>query len=139
MTEESHKSQVLTALERAMAKDHAKCHISEVSALGLVEMTRKRTRESLEHVLCEPCPTCSGRGSLRTPQTVCYEIFREIMREARQYDAKRFLVLAAQEVVDQLLEDESASLAELETFIGVPIQLQVETLYTQEQYDVVLM
>ncbi len=139
MQDEEHKRQVLRALEKNLERDHAKCHISQVSALGLVEMTRKRTRESLEHVLCEDCPTCDGRGSLRTAETVCYEIFREIIREARQYDAETFLVLASQEVVDRLLEEESTSVAELEDFIGKPIKLQVENLYSQENYDVVMM
>ena len=105
----------------------------------LVEMTRKRTRESIEHVLCEVCPTCSGRASLKTPETVCYEIFREILREARQFDAQQLLVLASQEVVDLLLDEESDGLADLEAFIDKPIKFQVEALYTQEQYDVVPM
>jgi ribonuclease G len=139
MVDEEHKRQVLRALEKSLEKDHAKTHISEVSSLGLVEMTRKRTRESIEHVLCEVCPTCSGRASLKTPETVCYEIFREILREARQFDAQQLLVLASQEVVDLLLDEESDSLAELEAFIDKPIKFQVEALYTQEQYDVVPM
>ncbi|MDX1655130.1 MAG: ribonuclease E/G, partial [Candidatus Competibacteraceae bacterium] len=139
MTNEEHKVQVLRALERHLEKDRAKSHICEVSALGLVEMTRKRTRESLEHVLCQPCPVCAGRGSVKTVETVAYEIFREILREARQYQARQFLVLTSQEVVDLMLDEESASLAELEDFIGVTIRFQAEILYTQEQYDVVLM
>ncbi|GAB0148598.1 ribonuclease G [Marichromatium gracile] len=138
MTEDEHKRQVLRALEKCLARDHAKTHITEVSSLGLVEMTRKRTRESLEHVLCEPCPCCGGRGSIKTAETTCYEIFREIMRESRQFDVESLLVLASQEVVDRLLDEESAHLAELEEFIGRPIRLQAEALYTQEQYDVVL-
>ena len=138
MEEEDHKRQVLMALQRHLERDRAKSHISEVSSLGLVQMTRKRTRESLEHVLCAPCPTCKGRGSLKTPETVCYEIFRDILREARQFDVQQFLVLASQEVVDVLLDEESTSLAELETFIAKPIKLQVEALYGQEQFDVVL-
>jgi ribonuclease G len=138
MLEEEHKRQVMRALEKALEKDHARTSISEVSALGLVEMTRKRTRESLEHVLCDTCPTCEGRGSIKTAETVCYEIFREILREARQFDAKELLVLAAQDVVDLLLDEESSSLAELEDFIGIPIRFQVEALFTQEQYDVVI-
>ena len=137
MSQEEHKRQVLRALEKCLDKDHARTHITEVSSLGLVEMTRKRTRESLEHVLCETCPTCGGRASLKTPETACYEIFREILRESRQFDAQKLLVLASQEVVDLLLDEESASLAELEVFIGKPIKFQVEALYTQEQYDVV--
>ncbi|MDQ2695674.1 MAG: ribonuclease G [Pseudomonadota bacterium] len=139
MSSEEHKQQVLKALERALERDHAKSHICEVSALGLVEMTRKRTRESLEHILCEPCSTCGGRGSVKTAETVCYEIFREILREARQFEARQFLVLASQEVVDLMLDEESTSVAELEALIGIPIRFQAEVLYTQEQYDVVLM
>jgi len=139
MTDEEHKRQVLRALETSLENSGGKCHIGEVSALGLVEMTRKRTRESLEHILCEPCPTCNGKGQLKTAETVCYEVFREILRAARQFEARQFLVLAPQEVVDLLLDEESTSLAELEAFIGKPIKFQVEQLYTQEQFDVVLM
>ena len=138
MGDEEHKRQVLRALEKCLARDHAKTHITEVSALGLVEMTRKRTRESLEHVMCEPCPCCSGRGSLKTAETTCYEIFREILREARQFDVETLLVLASQEVVDRMQDEESSNLAELEAFVGKTIRLQAENLYSQEHYDVVL-
>lgn len=138
MCDDEHKRQVLRALEKCLAKDHAKTHITEVSALGLVEMTRKRTRESLEHILCEPCTCCDGRGTLKTAETTCYEIFREILREARQFDVETLLVLASQEVVDRLLDEESGHLAEIEELTGKPVRLQVEALYTQEQYDVVL-
>jgi ribonuclease G len=138
MTDQDHKRQVMRALERCLARDHAKTHISEVSTLGLVEMTRKRTRESLEHVLCESCPTCQGRGTLKTAETTCYDIYRDILREWRQFDVEQLLVLASQEVVDRLLDEESQNLAELEQFIGRPIKFQAEALYNQEQYDVVL-
>jgi ribonuclease G len=139
MQNEEHKRQVLRALEKHIERDNANCHISEISSLGLVQMTRKRTRESLEHILCASCPTCGGRGSVKTVETVCYEIFREILREARQFDVQQLLVLASQEVVDLLLDEESTSLAELEAFIDKPIKFQVEALYTQEQFDVVLL
>ncbi|NOY67592.1 MAG: ribonuclease G [Gammaproteobacteria bacterium] len=139
MSIEDHKRQVLRSLEKSLERDHAKSHITEVSTLGLVEMTRKRTRESIEHILCDTCPTCDGRGSIKSAETVCYEIFREIIREARQFDAKKLLVLASQDVVDLLLDEESSSLAELESFIEIPIKYQVESLYSPEQYDVVLM
>lgn len=139
MEEEEHRRQVLRALEKALERDHVKTQISSISALGLVEMTRKRTRESLERVLCEPCRTCAGRGSLKTAETVCYEIAREILREVRQFDVQKLLVLASQEVVDLILDQESDTLAELEGFIGKPIEFQAEPLYTQEQFDVVLM
>ena len=138
MEDPEHKRQVLRSLEKYLERDHTRTHISGVSALGLVEMTRKRTRESLGHILCEPCPVCKGRGSLKTAETVCYEIFREILREARQYESQKLLVLASQEVVDLMLDEESASVAELEEFIKRPIRFQVESLYTQEQFDVVL-
>ncbi len=139
MNQEEHKRQVMQALEKALEKDHAKTQVCDVSPLGLVEMTRKRTRESLGHVLCEPCSTCNGRGTVKTAETVCYELFREILREARQYDTRELLVLASQEVVDLLLDEESTSLAELEEFIGKTIKFQVEALYAQEQFDVVLL
>ncbi len=139
MKDEEHKDLVLAALGRALEKDTTKTNVTGVSSLGLVEMTRKRTSESLGHVLCESCPTCHGRGYIKTATTVCYEIFREILRESRQFDAKELLVLAAQDVVDLFLDEESESLAELQEFINLPIRFQVESLYTQEQFDVVLL
>ncbi|PCH83478.1 MAG: ribonuclease E/G [Piscirickettsiaceae bacterium] len=138
MQDEAHKQSVLQTLEKAMDKDHVKYSISHVSELGLVEMTRKRNRESLERLMCEPCSTCSGRGTIRTPETTCYEIFREIMRDARQYEAKELLVLASNGVVEMLLDEESNTLADLESFVGIPIRLRTEDQYSQEQYDVVL-
>jgi ribonuclease G len=139
MTDPEHRRQVLRALDKALARDRAKVYLTEMSPLGLVEITRKRTRESLEHVLCEPCPVCKGRGVMKTAQTVCYEIFREILREARQFGADKYLVIAAQVVVDLLLDEESPGLLMLQEFIGKPIHLQVDALYSQEQFDVVLM
>ena len=112
--------------------------VNGFTQLGLVEMTRKRTRESLAHVLCETCPTCHGRGELKTAQTICFEILRGIVREAKQFNAREFRILASQSVIDMFLEEESQSLAQLGDFIGKPISLQVETVYTQEQYDIVL-
>ncbi len=138
MADPEHKRQVLRALERALARDRVKASIADMSALGLVEITRKRTRESLERLLCEPCPTCKGRGVLKTPETVSYEIFREILREARQFGTDEYLVIASQVVVDRLLEDQAQGLARLQEFIGKPIHLQVEPLYNQEEFDVVL-
>ena len=138
MRDEPHRRAVLAALERALSGDRAQTHIVSLSPLGLVEMTRKRTRESLEHLLCEPCPSCEGRGFVRTPETVCNEIFREIVRQSRQFASRELLILAHQDVVDRLLDEESATLAELETQVGRPIRLQVEALYGVDQYDVVL-
>ena len=138
MTDPAHRTQVLEALQRALAGDHAQTHIASVSSLGLVEMTRKRTRDSLEHLLCAACPSCEGRGFVRTPETVCHEIFREIVRQSRQFQSRELLILAHQNVIDRLLDDESAVLAELEHQVGRPIRLQVAALYGFDQYDVVL-
>jgi len=139
MQSSEHRSAVLEEFRRALARDRTRITVNGFTALGLVEMTRKRTRESLAHVLCEPCPTCAGRGEVKTPHTVCYEILREILREARAFKAREYRVLAAQPVIDLLLEEESSSLAMLSEFIGKPISVQVETSYTQEQFDIVLM
>ena len=139
MDNAEHREAVLAELRKAMARDPTRTTISGFSTLGLVEMTRKRTRESLAHILCEPCPTCQGRGQIKTAQTVCYDALREIMREARQFDAREYRIIASQSVIDLFLEDESASLAQLGDFIGKPISLQVETSYSQEQYDIILL
>ncbi len=133
-----HRSAVLAELNRALAPDRTRLSVNGFTQLGLVEMTRKRTRESLAHVLCEPCPMCRGRGELKTAQTICYEILREIVRESKQFNAREFRILAAQPVIDLFLDEESQSLAQLGDFIGKPISLQVESIYTQEQYDIVL-
>ena len=138
MEEAEHRRQVLRMLEKLMERDHAKTKVTGVSELGLVEMTRKRTRESLEQMLTESCTVCEGRGRIKTPQTVCYEIFREILREERAYNTDSYLVLASQSVVDRLLDEESDAVADLEEFIKKPVQFRVEPMYTQEQFDVVL-
>ena len=139
MAHDAHREAVLQELAKALSFDRTRVTLNGFTSLGLVELTRKRTRENLSHVLCEPCPSCQGRGRLKTPQTVCYEIQREIVREARRYDAKSFRILAAPNVIDLFIDEESQSLAMLIDFIGKPISLAVETAYTQEQYDIVLM
>jgi ribonuclease G len=139
MENADHRTAVLAELNKALEKDRTRLTVNGFTQLGLVEMTRKRTRESLAHVLCEPCPTCKGRGELKTAQTVCYEVLREILRESKQFNAREFRILASQSVIDMFLDEESQSLAQLGDFIGKPISLQVETIYTQEQYDIVLM
>lgn len=134
-----HQTAVLAELNKAFARDRTKLSASGFSALGLVEVTRKRTRESLAHILCEPCPACGGRGQVKTARTICYEILRELLREAKQFNPREFRILASQVVVDLFLEEESQHLAMLGDFIGKPISLQVESTYHQEQYDVILM
>ncbi|MDH3418255.1 MAG: ribonuclease G [Gammaproteobacteria bacterium] len=139
MAEEEHRSQVLQSLSGRLAGDHAKTQIMDVSPLGLVEMTRKRTRESLEHVLCQACPSCEGRGFVKTAESVCYEIFREILRQHGQFDFQELLVLARPRVIERMLDEESASVAELEELTGATIRLQSESLYAPDQFDVILM
>jgi ribonuclease G len=139
MVDPEHKRQVVRALEKSLERDPTKTQLSDISSLGLVQMTRKRIRESLEHTLCDPCPLCKAGGYIKSAHTVCYEIFREILRESRQYESKELLVLASQEVIDLMVDEESANFAELEEFIDKPIKLQVEPQYFQTQYDVVLM
>ena len=133
----SHQEQVVSVLKASLELDYAKTQISDLTALGLIEMTRKRTRESLEHLLCKTCPTCEGRATIRSPQTACYEIFREVIRQNKQFESKEILILAAPDVIDHLLDEESSNLAELEGLVDKPIRLQVESLYKPDQYDVV--
>ncbi len=139
MQSENHRQQVMEALKVALADDHARNQIAHVSPLGLIEMTRKRTRESLEHVMCEPCAVCSGRGHIKTPETVCYEIFREIMRQHRQFPFGELVVLAHDDVVELLLDEESGSLAELEEFTGRPLRLQAQNMDAHDAFEVVPM
>jgi len=139
MEEPGHRNNVLQVFEQSMAKDHARHQITPVSPLGLVEMTRKRTRESLQHILCEDCPTCSGRSYVMTAETVCFEIFREIIRQSRQFEFDEALVLAHQNVIELLLDEQATGLAELEEQTGKSIRMQPEALYLPDQFDVVLM
>jgi len=138
MQSSKHKKQVLAALAVSIAKDRVKINITDISPLGLVEITRKRTRESLEQVMCETCPVCNGRGTIKTIQTVCYEILREILREDRQYKAQAYTIVAAQQVVDLLLDEEANSVADLQEFIDRPISIKADPYYQQQQYDIAL-
>jgi len=139
MTRADHQEQVVSELRKQLARDRTKITISGFTQLGLIEMTRKRTRESLAHMLCQPCPTCGGRGQVKTPRSVCYDILREILREARQFNPKEFRVIACPSVIEMLLDEESPHLAGLSDFIGKPISLQAEATVNPEQYDIVLM
>ena len=139
MMDDEHKRQVLRTLEKGLVHDHAKTSVHDFSPLGLVQMTRKRTTESLERQLCEPCHECGGRGSLKTPETIIYEIFREITRAVRQFEASQLLVIASPVVVNKITDEESSSVAELEEFLGKGIRFQADEQYAQEQFDVVLL
>ena len=139
MTREEHRTAVLSEFRKQLSKDRTKVTLGGFTQLGLVEMTRKRTRESLARMLCESCPTCDSRGQIKTARTVCYDIMREILREARQFSPKEFRVVAAANVVEMLLDEESAHLAGLSDFIGKPISLTAEPSNQTEHYDIVLL
>ena len=139
MVREDHQSEVLSEFRRQLGRDRVKTMAGGFSQLGLLEMTRKRTRESLAHMLCEPCPACSGKGNVKTARSICYEVLREILREARQFNPREFRVVASPKVVEMFLDEESQHLASLSDFIGKPISLQSETVMAQEQYDIVLL
>lgn len=139
MSSAEHKANILSELRRMLGQERTRTSVSEFTALGLVELTRKRTRESLAHVLCERCPVCTGKGQVKTPRTVCYEIMREISREAQQFNPREFKLIASANVVEMFLDEESQHLASLGDAIGKPISLHVESTYSQEMYDIVLM
>jgi ribonuclease G len=139
MEEQEHRETVLAELKKALARDRTRMTVNGFTQLGLVEMTRKRTRESLAHMLCEPCPVCLGKGHVKTVRSVCYEVLREILREARQFNPREFRIVASPKVVEMFLDEESQHLAGLSDFIKKPISLQAETAIAQEQYDIVLL
>ena len=139
MNDEEHRKQLMISFERALERDHAKSTLTEISSLGLIEMTRKRTTESLERRLCVPCPYCDGKGTIKSAETVCLEIFREIMRSSRQFEASKLMVVASSKVVELILDEQSATIAELEELTGKSIRFQREDQYAQDQYDVVLL
>lgn len=139
MKDEDHKLQVLKALEAALSRDRVKNNITEMSSLGLVEITRKRIRESLDETLSEKCPVCHGKGTIKTAETICYEIFREILRQENVFDASKYLIIAAPKVIDTLMDQESQSLQNIQDKVGRPINLQVDNLYPTEVYDVIML
>jgi ribonuclease G len=139
MARAEHREAVIEELKKQLARDRVKTTVNGFSQLGLLEMTRKRTRESLAHQLCEPCPICQGKGIVKTARSVSYDILREILREARQFNPREFRIVAAPAVIELFLDEESQHLAGLSDFIGKPISLQAEAALPQEQYDVVLL
>ena len=139
MEDEEHKRQVMRVLNRALEQDPAKTFVSELSELGLVEMTRKRSMESLGHRLCEPCRVCGGTGQIKSVDTVCGEIFREVLRAVRQFESGQLRVMAAAQVVDRIVEEHGATVAELSEQLGTEIRFQADAQYQQDQFDVVLL
>ena len=139
MARDEHRQAVLAELQKQLSRDRTRTTLGDFTPLGLLELTRKRTRESLAHLLCQPCPTCDGRGQVKTARTVCYDVLREILREARRFEPREFRVVASPAVVEMLLDEESVHLAGLSEFIGKPISLMAEPSMNPEQYDIVLL
>jgi ribonuclease G len=139
MSRQEHRDSVLAELHKQLARDRTRTSVGDFTKLGLLELTRKRTRESLAHLLCQPCPTCDSRGQVKTARTVCYDVLREILREARRFEPREFRVVASPAVVEMLLDEESVHLAGLSEFIGKPISLTAEPSMNPEQYDIVLL
>ena len=138
MQQSEHQQAVLEELKKHLKRDRVKTMVSGFSELGLLELTRKRTRESLMHVMCDACPACKGTGVVKTPRTVVYDILREILREARQFNPRQFRVIASPQVIDLLSEEEGAHLTALGEFIGKPIELQAEVGLMPDAFEVVL-
>jgi ribonuclease G len=138
MQDPEHRRTVHRAFAKVMAKDSVKSAITGISELGLIELTRKRTRESLEQQVCDVCAVCDGRGVVKSAESVCYEVFREILRDARQYEGQKLVVVASSTVIDHLLDEESTAVADIEQLSGKIIEFRHEPLYSQEQYDIIL-
>ena len=138
MNTPEHQQGVMDALLDALAGDRSKCTISPLSPLGIIEMTRKRTRESLRQVMCEPCPACGGRGYVKTIETITYELFRDLMREARDFRPKMMTIVAALDLIDFIREEESLTFSDLQALLKIPIRLHVDSAYRHGQYDIAL-
>jgi ribonuclease G len=139
MQDPAHADKVTQVLEDEFSRDRTRVSIHPFSPLGLVEVTRKRTRESLSQLLCEPCPMCAGRGMIKTTRTICYEILQEIRREACQFNATAFRVVAHPDVVDMLLDEVAPHFALLSNQIGKDISMQAQSMFFQERYDIILL
>jgi ribonuclease G len=130
------RERVYAAFLEELKRDRAKTHVLPISGLGVIEMTRKRVRESLGRRLTEACPYCEGRGRIRSRSTVCHEIFREV---ARQKDREgQVMILANPEVAAMLAEDEADTLAKVETHIGRPVVVEARSDYHHEAYRVLI-
>lgn len=137
MEKKSNRERVFVTLKEALSKDKAKTNILRMSDLGLIEMTRKRTRSNLNRLLTEDCFYCDGRGTLKSRQTVCYEIFRDLEREgSNSADRSQIYVLANPQIDSILREEEQESIIELEKRIGKRISIIAKPEFHLEQYEI---
>jgi len=136
MERAENREKVFHAFLEAMKKDRAKNTILHISELGLIQMTRKRVRESLGRVLCEPCPYCEGKGFVKSPQTLCYEILRKITKMARHAE-DRIIVTANPSVAELLSDEERAGIEEIEGRYGIKVIVKEDAKLHQENYEIV--
>ena len=138
MINEEHKRQVFRMLEKGQQADRVKSNATQISELGLVEMTRKRSYGSLLKTICEPCEACNGRGFIKSAESVCQEIFKNLQRKGKEMTGKECLIMASQTVVDRLIDEQVDNVRDLSRLLDAGISCQVEPGYTQEQYDIVV-
>lgn len=136
MEKEEHREQVFESLLEALKKDRAKTNVLPISGLGLVEMTRKRTRDTLTRVMCEPCPYCEGTGRVKSVTTVCYEVLREINKAMKKSKGNRISVFAHPEVSAQLTSEDFEVIESLEEAHGKQLQIRADNSYHIEQYEI---
>jgi len=130
------REKVYRALQDALRQDKAKTNILKISELGLVEMTRKRTRENLVQTVCEPCAYCEGRGYVLSRQSVAYKVLREIRKDLPRFRGRQIALNVHARVAEQLLGPERATLAQLERDLGRQIEVQAKPGIHQEQFEV---
>jgi ribonuclease G len=138
MEQENNRRKVYSALQEALANDKAKTTISHISPIGLIEMTRKRIRESLGRTLCDTCPYCDGRGYIKSSRTVCYEVLRELRRAFANAEEKKALITVNTVVADMLYDEERQGVEELEKEFQKKIVIKADPNLHQEQYEVVM-
>ncbi len=129
------REKVFNSLDEALKSDTKKTNILKISELGIVEMTRKRSRESLTQALTDPCPYCEGHGYLKSRRTVCYEIFRELMKKRPGTDEKA-TVQVNPEVAGLLLDEERGWLEDLEERLGIRIAVRTVVHFHLEEYEI---
>lgn len=138
MEKEANREKVYAALEDALKSDKSKSNILKISELGLVEMTRKRVRESIGRMMCEPCPYCEGRGYVKSKTTVCHEIFREVRREMLDIRGTKVLLTVNPQVADLLYDEERRGLEELEKKYKKRVTVRAKPGFHQEQFEIVI-
>ena len=138
MNNEEHQQIVLSNLNQALRYDRAKNNVYGFTSLGLVEMTRKRTRDSVAKTLCEPCKLCLGTGLAKTTQTICYDIMHEILRQSQQFQPKAFKIVAHPSLIERFLQEEKTYLEELKQIINKDISLHSQNFAGIDMYDIIL-